>query len=202
MPPRSSSPISRSWAYGFFYHVTLYRNLKNIASVGLIPSTGGIASGLEGLIKHSKNKVFVSTWAGVRFWAESAIDLSNEIIIQEDPDADRNLAVNGGIVPVLLRIVADEAGCVKADMEGWRDSCAEAFETKGIQNIAAIDLFIGKSKWSTPWNPLLGLERKDSKIDLELAVHKSGRNRGMVLDLDENPLFPKGLPDTSDWCRA
>lgn len=188
----------RAWDAGYFYHVTFARHLPSVAARGLHPEKDGISHGVPFLSKHSAGKVFVSTWLGILFWADSAADIAMEMATKRkvDPCAE-------GLVPVLLRVPA--AMCIAPDLPGWKDSRAEAFATGPIEP-GVIELYAGRqtSRWLpvgayAEIDPSVGcVVEVDSSVPKHFPLPKRDMKRlstVIVLQGKESPLMPRALPD-------
>ena len=187
----------RAWEAGYFYHVTFARHLPSVAEHGLRAERDGISHGVPFLTKHSSGKVFVSTWLGILFWADSAADIAMEIARKQKKDPCK-----AGLVPVLLRVPA--AMCIAPDLPGWKDSRAEAFTTGPVEP-GVIELYAGRK--TSQWMPVSAYGEIDPELGCVVEVLGSRHKlhfppprgeRGVdvvVLQGKESPLMPGALPD-------
>lgn len=200
---------TKEWQPGYFYHVTFLRNLPDITRHGLRASDPAISTGSEVLEKHSRGKVFISSWETIGFWAESVAAIGEQMVREvgkprswasagrELPTHFRGtLLVSDNVcterlVPLLLRISASR--CVEPDIPGWRDSRGEAFIIDPVPS-DEIEVFVNRD---VRWVPILrtALENFQTHLSCYEQVSRLGA-RIRVLSTDENPMLPSNLPMT------
>lgn len=121
------------------YHVTFLHSLDAIASKGLVPGAGQTFGG--GYAGHSRGRVFLTEWDGVRFWMDRYEQLAHHHT--DNPEE--------GWVPVALRI--DTRGLdPQPDEAGSRDAMADAYFVEGRVPAGSIDV------WHDGWQSLASVD--------------------------------------------
>ena len=120
------------------YHATFLGRINSIARSGLQTSGGGQFSGYGG---HSRGRIFLTAWDGIRYWLSKMEDLANSQTDWNDPDSD------AGWMPVALRINIDSLNLAEDEL-GTRDSGGEdAWYVENNIPSNSIEIWTG-SRWT------------------------------------------------------
>lgn len=153
------------------YHVTFYRNLPKIAVQGLRPGGPGSMGRGGGYDTHSKGKVFLTTFSGLRFWhmraEEHASNMADDLLGE-------------GVIPVVLRVPEMAA---EDDPLGNRDSVSG----KSLMTTEAIPANLIEIYSGSRWVPV----RSYASVDPKAALDYFEWDGGYWEFKSDSPLLPK-----------
>jgi hypothetical protein len=138
----------------WLFHVTYYKDLPSVESVGLLPTAGG-ALGQGGYAGHSHGRLFMAEEGGVPFWYER---------MEQHAEANSDNPYEDGYTPIVMRFIAPEH--LQEDIPGTDDSRAGSYFIEAEVPPDGMEVWNGNA-----WIPLYKWDTIDPVIAYDIDYY-------------------------------